>query len=37
MVVLVLRKSERKEFEEVDSPNPNFTQLSLTADDVSNA
>ncbi|MEH2083200.1 MAG: hypothetical protein V7K89_25470 [Nostoc sp.] len=37
LVVLFLRKSEQKEFGEVDSPNPNFTQLSLTADGASNA
>ncbi len=37
LVVLFLRKSEQREFGEVDSPNPNFTQLSSTADDASNA
>jgi hypothetical protein len=37
LVVLFLRKSKQKEFGEVDSPNPNFTKLSLTADDASNA
>ncbi|WP_334836265.1 hypothetical protein [Nostoc sp.] len=37
MVVLFLRKSEQREFGQVDSPNPNFTQLSLTADNASNA
>ncbi|MFN6482890.1 MULTISPECIES: hypothetical protein [unclassified Nostoc] len=37
LVVLFLRKSEQREFGEVDSPNPNFTQLSLTADGASNA
>jgi hypothetical protein len=36
-VVLFLRKSEQREFGEVDSPNPNFTKLSSTADDGSNA
>ncbi len=36
-MVLFLRKSEQREFGEVDSPNPNFTQLSLTADGASNA
>jgi len=36
-VVLFLRKSQQREFGEVDSPNPNFTQLSSTADDGSNA
>ncbi|MEH2267023.1 MAG: hypothetical protein V7K68_01090 [Nostoc sp.] len=37
LVVLFLRKSEQREFGEVDSPNPSFTQLSPTADGVSNA
>ncbi|MEH1976973.1 MAG: hypothetical protein V7K64_07400 [Nostoc sp.] len=37
LVVLFLRKSEQREFGEVDSPNPNFIQLSSTADGVSNA
>jgi len=36
-VVLFLRKSQQREFGEVDSPNPNFTYLSSTADDGSNA
>jgi hypothetical protein len=36
-VVLFLRKSEQRELGEVDSPNPNFTQLSPTADGASNA
>lgn len=34
---LFSRKSEQREFGEVDSPNPSFIQLSLTADDASNA
>lgn len=37
LVVLFLRKSEQREFGEVDSPNPNFTQLLPTADGKSNA
>ena len=37
LVVLFLRKSEQREFGEVDSPNPNFRQLSPTADGASNA
>ncbi|MEH2024796.1 MAG: hypothetical protein V7K62_14595 [Nostoc sp.] len=36
LVVLFLRKSEQRKFGEVDSPNPNFIQLSPTADDASN-
>ncbi|MEH2011255.1 hypothetical protein [Nostoc sp.] len=37
LVVLFSRKSEQKEFGAVASPNPNFTQLSPTADGASNA
>ncbi|BDI15750.1 hypothetical protein ANSO36C_15520 [Nostoc cf. commune SO-36] len=37
LVVLFLRKSEQREFGEVDSPKPNFRQLSPTADGASNA
>ncbi|WP_334857237.1 hypothetical protein [Nostoc sp.] len=37
LVVLFLRKSEQREFGEVDSPNPDFTHLSSTADDASKA
>ena len=36
-VVLFLRKFQQRKFEEVDSPNPNFIQLSSTAEDASNA
>lgn len=36
LVVLFSRKSEQKEFGAVASPNPNFTQLSPTADGASN-
>jgi len=37
LVVLFSRKSEQRELGAVASPNPNFTQLSSTADGASNA
>ncbi|MBG1241094.1 hypothetical protein [Nostoc sp. NZL] len=36
LVVLFSRKSEQREFGAVASPNPNFTELSPTADGASN-
>jgi hypothetical protein len=36
-VVLFSRKFQQREFGAVASPNPSFTQLSPTADGVSNA